>query len=299
VRYQVIHQTVYNYESEVSISHHLTRLTPRARPGQTCASHSLQVEPAPAVSSQREDYFGNSITFLTLEHPHRQLNIRATNIVDLEPRAQLELDQSEPWEQIRDCCRDPANVGTLAPSQFVFRSVHVSLGKQFSEYAEPAFPASRPLLEAVNDLNARIFSDFQFDASATTVATPLDEVLKRRRGVCQDFAHFQIACLRSLGLPARYVSGYLETLPPPGKPKLVGSDASHAWTQVWCGPLGWVDFDPTNNLMPTERHITLGWGRDYNDVCPVRGVIVGGGNHQLAVAVDVLPMEAGEPREPG
>ena len=164
------------------------------------------------------------------------------------------------------------------------------LDAPFTNYARESFPAGRNLLEAVLDLTARIHRDFKFDSTATTVATPLAQMLEQRRGVCQDFAHLQIACLRSQGLPARYVSGYLETVPPPGQPKLFGADASHAWASFFCPGLGWIDVDPTNNLLPSMQHITLGWGRDYSDVCPIRGVLVGGEEHTLRVAVDVVAL---------
>jgi transglutaminase-like putative cysteine protease len=179
----------------------------------------------------------------------------------------------------------------LEARQFVYESPHVPITKALADYAAPSFSPGRPWLAAVLDLTARVFSQFQYDPTATTVNTPVAQVLQNRRGVCQDFAHLQIGCLRSLGLPARYVSGYLLTAPPAGQQRLVGADASHAWLSAFCPELGWIDFDPTNNQIPTTKHITLAWGRDYSDVCPIKGVLVGGGQHRMRVAVDVVPVE--------
>jgi transglutaminase-like putative cysteine protease len=191
------------------------------------------------------------------------------------------------WETVRDACtRDALTVDTAA-GEFLHESHHVRLRPAFATYAGASFTPGRPILDALVDFVARIHRDFRFDPRATTIATPVDEVFTRRRGVCQDFAHLGISCLRSLGIPARYVSGYIETTPPPGKPRLVGADASHAWVAVWCGSAGWIDADPTNNVLPDERHITTAWGRDYADVSPLRGVVVGGGEHKLDVGIDV------------
>ena len=289
MRYEVTHGTHYTYAHEVSVSHHVARLTPRALPRQQCLECELQVEPTPALAHRRDDYFGNLATFLTVEGPHSQLLITARSVVEVTSPSLPIPSETPAWEVVRGLCRE-GEEGAVEGSEFVFRSPLIPSRAEFADYANSSFVAGRPILESVVDLTARIFREFKFDPKATTVATPLEQVLKERRGVCQDFAHFQIACLRSLGLPARYVSGYLETLPPPGKPKLVGADASHAWVQAWCAGAGWIDVDPTNNVLPTDRHITVAWGRDFSDVSPIRGVIVGGGDHELKVAVDVAPV---------
>jgi transglutaminase-like putative cysteine protease len=195
-----------------------------------------------------------------------------------------------PWETVRDACQAEKLTPGSDAGMFRFASAMVPVGPEFAAYARQDFPPGRPVLVGVIALTARIFDEFKFDPRATDVATPVAEVLRKRAGVCQDFAHLMIACLRSLGLPARYVSGYLETAPPPGQKRLVGADASHAWVSVFCGDdAGWVDADPTNNLLPGERHITVAWGRDFADVSPLRGVTLGAGGQRLEVAVDVLP----------
>jgi transglutaminase-like putative cysteine protease len=199
--------------------------------------------------------------------------------------------ESPAWETVRDSVPGDHSEEGLNAYQFVFDSIRVSAKPELATYARDSFPPGRPLLEAVFDLTARIHQDFRFDPKATEVTTPVETFFEKRRGVCQDFSHLQIACMRSLGLPARYVSGYLRTLPPPGRPRLVGSDASHAWCAAWCPRFGWVDFDPTNNCVPSDGHITLAWGRDYSDVSPIRGVLLGGAKHSLKVGVDVMPLD--------
>jgi len=290
VRYTISHRTRYKYNDAVSVSHHVIRLKPREFAFQHCFNYRLTSEPAPAIINAHEDYFGNTVNFITIEGPHRQLAVSSCCEVEVTPRMGLPEEEDPPWEHVRELCwRDTAVYGD-GSSEFAFPSPLISPGPQFAEYGGASFTPGRPVLEAGMDLMHRIHQDFQFDAHATTVATPLEQVFHQRRGVCQHFAHLQIACLRALGLPARYVSGYLETSPPPGQTKLVGADASHAWIQLWCGPVGWADLDPTNDILPGERHITLAWGRDFADVSPLRGVLVGSGSHQLSVAVDVTPI---------
>lgn len=295
MRYRVTHKTLYEYDNPVSISHHVLRLTPRALPGQSVLGCQLSAEPAPAALAPYEDYFGNTATFVTIEGPHRQLAVLASSEVQIDCGAPPDPAATPAWEQVRDAIGQNGS-GRYAASEFVFPSPLIPRQREFAQYAEASFTPARPVLEGATDLMGRIHRDFLFDTSATTAATPLEQVFRRRRGVCQDFAQFQIACLRGLGLPARYVSGYLETLPPPGQDKLVGADASHAWLQLWCGePLGWIALDPTNNLLPASRHVTVAWGRDFGDVSPLRRVLVGSGGHQLSVAVDVLPVAAPTP----
>ncbi len=290
MRYQIIHKTVYDYDNPVSVSHHLVRMTPRELPRQHFLQREMTGEPKPTQLTSHEDYFGNTVTFITVEEPHRRLAVTAKSAVEIMAPQPPTPTNTPPWETVRELCRGATVTVAQEACEFAFPSTLVPRSREYATYGAESFMPGGPLLEAALHLMERIHKDFKFDTRATTVATPLEQVFRQRRGVCQDFAHLQIACLRSLGLPARYVSGYLETLPPPGKPKLVGADASHAWLQVWCGDAGWVDLDPTNNTLPGERYITLAWGRDYLDVSPLRGVLTGSGRHQLNVAVDVVPM---------
>jgi transglutaminase-like putative cysteine protease len=287
--YDLTHITTYDYSSPVAVSYHLLRLTPRTLPRQFRLDHSLTLEPAPVTRAVRTDYFGNEVTFATIEGAHRRLSLASRSRVAVGPAFIPDAAETPPWESVNALCRIDRTAAVLEATEFAFASPLVPLDAAYREYAAPSFARSRPLLEAVLDLTARIHADLKFDATATSVSTPLAEVWAKRRGVCQDFAHFQIACLRSLGLPARYVSGYLESLPPPGQSRLVGADASHAWAAFFCPGIGWIDVDPTNNCLPSMRHITVAWGRDYSDVSPIRGVLLGSGDHTLAVAVDVLP----------
>ena len=290
--YQITHTTTYEYAGQVSVSHHLLRLALRGGPRQRCFEQELVIQPAPAITSSHSDYFGNTTHFITVERPHQQLVITSRSRVALSPAFIPEPTETPAWESVRARCRGDRSAHALEAHEFTYASPLVPIRPEFGDYAEPSFQKDRPVLDAVADLTRRIHGDFTFDPAATTITTPLDEVFNRRRGVCQDFAQFQIGCLRSLGLPARYVSGYLETDPAPGQPKLRGADASHAWVSLFCPGLGWIDVDPTNNCLPSLRHLTIGWGRDYSDVCPVRGVLMGGQNQTLAVAVDVTALGA-------
>jgi transglutaminase-like putative cysteine protease len=240
--------------------------------------------------AERADSFGNTCVYFEIEGSHQKLEVISRSLVEVATAPNLDPAETPAWESVRDACRaDVSNAATVA-GELVFASPLIPVGNVFAEYARSSFPAQRPVLEGVCDLNRRIHEDFIFDPAATDFATPVELVLKKRRGVCQDFAQVMIACLRSLGLPARYVSGYLETLPPPGQPKLIGADASHAWLSVYCGEsVGWMDADPTNNVLPSNRHVTVAWGRDFSDVSPLRGVTIGAGEQWLQVAVDVLP----------
>jgi len=248
---------------------------------------SLHVSPAPALQKTRTDYFGNRIWGFAIQEVHSRLEITATSRVTVAAQTSPALALSPAWEAVVELFSDPVSPEVVEPYQFVFDSPMLRISPELADYARKSFPPGLPLLVAVADLNRRIFTDFKYDPVATTVATPLEEVLEKRRGVCQDFAHLGIACLRSLGLPARYVSGYLRTHAPAGKERLVGADASHAWFSVFCPSTGWLDFDPTNNLLPAEEHITVAFGRDFSDVSPVTGVITGGGKHVVKVSVDV------------
>ena len=290
-RYRVTHRTVYEYSEPVTVSHHAARLSPRATEAQTCADLLISISPPPAVQTTRRDYFGNRVCFFSIQQIHQRLDICAASDVSLPPIARMAPALSPPWAEAAGLFTDPVSPEVVEPYQFCFDSLLLKGSAVLADYARESFGKDTPLLVGAADLNRRIFEDFKYDPVATTVATPLDEVIEKRRGVCQDFAHVAIACLRSLGLPARYVSGYLRTHPPPGKERLVGADASHAWFSVFCPVAGWVDFDPTNNLEPAEEHITLAYGRDFSDVSPLSGILVGGGQHEIKVFVDVSEFE--------
>jgi len=284
VRLQVVHETHYTYASPVLLSQQLLHLRPRALPWQKCTAHRLSIEPNPGEFAEREDYFGNPVAQLLIAAPHDELLVRAASTLEIAPRERAALCLPRaPWEAAREQAR-------TAAADFLHESPHVQTWRDLLEYAARCFPAGRAALDGALELTGRIHRDFRFDKAATRVATPLREVMKRRRGVCQDFAHLMTGCLRSLGLAARYVSGYLLTEPPPGRPRLVGADASHAWVSVYCGTHGgWVDFDPTNDCIVDDEHATLAWGRDFGDVTPMRGVILGGAEQALAVRVTVTP----------
>jgi len=291
--YKVVHTTIYDYVEPVSLCHNVLHLAARSGFWQTRRSSELRISPPPSVMTERIDFFGNIATFATIEEPHRQLSVTAINVIDLAPISHPQAELTPPWDTVRDQMRSDPRPDVLAASQFVFDSPYVASGEPFAAYAGPSFPPGRPILEAVRDLTARIHDEFRYDPTATTIATPIKEVLQQRHGVCQDFAHLQIGCLRSLGLAARYVSGYLVNARP-DRPALVGSEASHAWVSFFCPGFGWIDIDPTNNQVPCDHHILLAWGRDYDDVSPIKGVILGGGTHTVKVEVELNPITIGE-----
>ena len=287
--YRVRHRTAYHYEDPVSVSHHVVRLTPRNLPKQTCRGSHISILPAPPAISAHFDYFGNTLTSFTLHEPHDCLIVEANSDLEVNAIESPDFFGSPPWETVPESLAGDHSDEVLNAYQFVFDTQRVRSSPELAAYARESFPEGRPLLAAVLDLTRRIHQDFRFDKKATEVTTPVQTFFEKRRGVCQDFAHLQIGCMRSLGLPARYVSGYLRTMPPPGHPRLVGADASHAWCSAWCPGTGWVDFDPTNNCAPSDGHITVAWGRDYSDVSPIWGVLLGGARHKLQVEVDVIP----------
>jgi len=292
MKYRITHQTLYQYHDEVSLCHNEAHLIPRNLAQQNCLNYQILVDPTPLVQHHRKDFFGNLVTYFSIESPHNVLTVTAISEVEMQPHNPI-LTTPPPWEQVRETLTSSLEPDILTAREFTLESPFINAHDLVYNYAKTSFPPNRPLLDAVSHLMHRIYTEFTYDPSFTTIITPLEEVLKHRRGVCQDFAHLMIACLRSLGLAARYVSGYLETLPPPGQPKLQGSDASHAWLAVYVPHQGWLDFDPTNNQIPTTQHITTAWGRDYSDVTPLKGIIFGGGENTLTVAVDVdrLPSE--------
>jgi transglutaminase-like putative cysteine protease len=292
MKYRVIHTTTYNYGEPVAVCHNQVHLTPREGRRVKCPSHRLTIRPTPANSVHRRDYFGNLVHWFSIEESHRRLTITATSRVRVFPPEYSEGTKSPPWEAVRDSLRDGTADNWMEAVQFIFDSATIPHSDELAEYARPSFPAGRPILQAVRELTSRIYTDLEYDPRATEVTTPTLQAFALKRGVCQDFAHIQIGCLRSLGLAARYVSGYLRTVPAADKPRLVGGDQSHAWLSVFCGPLGWLEFDPTNDAMCSLDHIMLAWGREYSDVAPIKGVYLGGGAQSHTVSVDVQPLEA-------
>jgi transglutaminase-like putative cysteine protease len=291
--YRIVHRTTYRYKFPVSLGNHVACLKPRNLPHQRLIRDELVIHPAPATLTQRSDYFGNTLCFFTLQQPHRELVVETHNEVEKGDTSSETkgLESNLGWEDAVTLIADGRTPATAEACQFSFESPRIRTRPDFATYALQSFTPGRPMSESLLDLTARIHSDFRFDAKSTNVRTPTEEVFRKRRGVCQDFAHVQIACLRSLNLAARYVSGYLRTYPPPGKPRLIGADASHAWVSAYCPGIGWIDVDPTNNVVPSEGHVTLAWGRDYGDVSPLRGLVLGGGAHTLKVGVDMEPIE--------
>ena len=287
MNYHITHRTLYEYAAPVSVSHHVARLEPLVTATQSRESFSLQIFPEPTLRKARTDYFGNQLCFFAIQEIHSKLEIITQSRVTVQPSKSVPNESTAAWESVAAMFRDPVSPEVVEPYQFVFDSPQARASFELFDYARESFAEATPLLVGARDLTRRIFKDFKFDPKATTVATPLEDVWEKRRGVCQDFAHLGIACLRSLGLPARYVSGYLRTRPPEGKPRLVGVDASHAWFSIFCPGAGWVDFDPTNNCQPAEEHITVALGRDFGDVSPVAGILTGGGKHEVQVSVDV------------
>jgi transglutaminase-like putative cysteine protease len=292
-RFKVVHETRYDYVDHVTACHNETHLTPRQTDRQRLLSHIIEIEPRPDGVAERVDFFGNTVRYFAIERLHDALAVVATSEVAVAPvDAQLGLSATASWEVAAKRTATELDDVTLEARQYALDSPLVSATPAMTEYASPSFPPGRPTVEAVLDLTHRIHADFAFDAGFTTLATPVLEVLAHRRGVCQDFAHLAIAALRGHGLAARYVSGYLETTPPDGADRLVGVDASHAWVSVFVPDLGWLDLDPTNDLVPSDRHITTAWGRDYSDVTPLKGVIYTSATEQdLTVSVDVVRLD--------
>lgn len=289
--YKIRHKTHYAYKNAVSVGSHAVYLTPRSSLHHRCIKNEVKVTPKPAARSERVDYFGNVIKFFTIQESHEDFELEAYSEVILDGQKAAWPTAAPSWDEIVKGLPSDKSPSGLDAYQFVFESPRVRPNADFAAYAAPSFPKGRPITEALLDFTDRINKEFRFDSKATTVTTRSEEVLSKRRGVCQDFAHLQVACLRSIGVPARYVSGYLRTFPPPGRARLIGADASHAWISVYCPNYGWLDVDPTNNVIPSDGHVTLAWGRDYSDVAPVRGVILGGRDHKLDVGVDMEPVE--------
>jgi transglutaminase-like putative cysteine protease len=311
VKYRITHITFYHYSQPVGLCQNEARLQPRIFWRQQCHNSRFDIKPTPMDFSERIDFFGNRVAYFAIQQPHTQLIVTAISEVTIFPRQNnLDLLNQMTWEQVRSLLQESPLLGqsqsqlgqsqiqnqdqtleVLDARQYVLDSPMVIVTPELADYAQGSFLPNRALVDVVHDLMQRIYKDFTYDPAFTTIATPLSEVLSFRRGVCQDFAHLAIGCLRAYGIAARYISGYVETLPEPGKPRLVGADASHAWFSVYIPGTGWLDFDPTNNTVPLDQHITLAWGRDYADVTPLKGIAFGGGQHTLSVSVDVLRLE--------
>jgi len=289
-RYRITHHTVYRYSDAVTSSYGRGFLTPRDLPGQRCLSHQLRIEPAPADRSTSHDAYGNISSYFHVTAPHRTLSVTSASIVEVD-RVPAQMDPSgparEPWEAARPSGRDD-----VLATEFSLDLRPPEITDAVCDYAAPSFAPGRPVVEVLADLSARICADFTYRSGSTTVSTQVDEVLAAREGVCQDFARLAIACLRANGLAVRYVSGYLATDPPPGKERMIGIDATHAWAAVWTRENHWLAFDPTNDQMADERYIVVAWGRDYADVPPLRGIIYTDSESSVIdVAVDVAPYQ--------
>lgn len=290
--YDIRHVTTYSYESPVSFARCSLRLEPRSGDGQQLISHRVEIKPAPLERTLRTDFFGIRTESIVIETAHRVLRIDSRSRVDVS-RAAPDRDMASPdWERVREAAFASNGIAAVSPVGYLFASPLVPIQASITNYAMESFPGGSGIFASAADLMQRINHDFVYDSKATEISTPLRDVFEKRRGVCQDFAHIMIAGLRGLGLPAAYVSGYLRTTPPPGRPRLQGADATHAWVSVWCGEaIGWMGFDPTNDLVIGNDHVVLAVGRDYTDVSPIDGVIVGSRKQKLAVAVDVIPAD--------
>jgi transglutaminase-like putative cysteine protease len=287
--YRIRHITEYTYNRPVSLCYNQAHLLPRSTDNQICQNMQVNITPKPDYFSQREDYFGNNCFYFSLQKHHKKLVIDVTTEIDTQSeRVSLDLDLGKTCSQVKQELELSTLPEVIEAKEFLLDSPMIKISSELKSYAQELFEDNRPLCSAVRELTTKIFNEFKYDPSSTNVATPLHEALEKKSGVCQDFAHIAIGCLRAMGYPARYISGYLETLPPPGEEKLIGADASHAWFAVYSPGEGWFEFDPTNDDIPADQHITTAWGRDYSDVTPLRGVVFDGGNSQeLNVSVDV------------
>lgn len=291
MKYRIVHNTAYSSADAISVGHNEAWLTPRNTARQNVLSHHIEIQPQPSARSTLTDYFGNTVTQFIFNQGYESLKISAIDEVEI-LEGEEEADPGPAWESVLADLRAHQTPETLSAFEFTFSSPRCRMSPEFAEYGRSACPPGCPIRHVLTELLQKFHDEFHYDSKATTVSTPVEQVFRSRRGVCQDFSHLMISVFRSLGFAARYVSGYLRTISPPGKPRLIGADASHAWLSVYCGPLGWIDIDPTNNLFLSSNHITLAWGRDYADVAPVKGVYVGGSSPQLQVDVDVCPVES-------
>jgi transglutaminase-like putative cysteine protease len=301
-QYHITHETRYRYAADVAHSHHLLHLVPRPAPYQQCLEHQLQISPAPTYRRDEIDAFGNPVTRVEFQSPHRELIVTTDMQVEVHPRPAVPADESHPWERVATNLAYhghwPARAN-LETCRFRHESPYVRVKRAFTDFGAECFAPGKPILSCANDLMHTLHRELRYAPGETDVSTPLMEVLEKRHGVCQDFAHLMIACLRSRGLAARYVSGYLRTYPPErekteptAEPALIGGGAAHAWVAVYSPPFGWIELDPTNDIWVGVEHVAVAWGRDFGDVSPLRGIILGGGRHRLSVNVTVEPVSA-------
>lgn len=286
--YRLRHSTTFEYSQPVTFVYNLLHLKPRPLPWQTGHESMLTVLPEPVVLTEYVDYFGNITTYCGVQQKHEAMRVLIESEIEVVGR-HVPMNGGTPWAKSVETLHQLPGQQTIEAMQYCFDSPLIFVLKEAKDYAMASCAPGRSIHEVAIDLMHRIRNDFAYDPASTTVSTPVEEVLKKRRGVCQDFAHLMICCLRSVGIAARYISGYIQTTPPPGKPRLRGADASHAWVGVFCPQNGWLDMDPTNDKLANEEFITIGWGRDYSDVCPVKGVLIGGGEHEVKVEVDMIP----------
>ncbi|WP_284944772.1 transglutaminase family protein [Acidisoma cladoniae] len=290
MRYKLRHLTAYDYAEPVDLASHMLHLSPRALPWQSVSGTRIICDPVPARTSEAVDHFGNRVTWIFIDEPHDHLRVTAEAEVEVAFPTAPPPEATPPWEEVVAQARAGGPQAWRA-TEFTFAGPMVATDQGAGAYVAQSFTPGRPILEALIEVNGRIKTDFAFRPLSTTITTSVARVLAQRAGVCQDFAHLMIAGLRTLGLPARYTSGYIRTYSAPGKPRRVGADVSHAWVGCWLGEAhGWLDFDPTNNLIVQEEHVVLGWGREFGDVSPLRGIILGGGEHDLTVSVDLEPL---------
>lgn len=288
--YWVRHITAYTYEQPVDLAAHLLHLKPRALPGQRVVHARIRCLPAPDHATEVHDHFGNAAHRIFIAAPHRHFEVTAESLVSVDFAPPPPAGDTLPWEVVAAQAQRGGNEAT----EYLHPSAHAPALAAAADFARPCFPPGRPVLAALVELNARITSEFRFQAGVTSISTPVEEVLRLRRGVCQDFTHLMIAALRGLGLPARYMSGYIRTRPSPGQERRRGADQSHAWVGAWLGERdGWVGLDPTNAIIVKDEHVVIAWGRDFADISPLRGVILGGGPHRLTVSVDLEPEGVG------
>jgi transglutaminase-like putative cysteine protease len=292
MKFRIKHVTTYNYSNPVSLSQNHARLTPKTNSQQTCLSSQLEIYPKPSFQQHFTDHFDNTVTVFELFSAHKQMQVVVTSDVEIiSVSKQFMFSDKLAWESVRQQLVYPSSKEAIDAAFFTLPTGLTQFTEEMREYAEQSFTPGTSITDACQHLITRIFKEFTFDPSFSTISTPITEVFSHKRGVCQDFAHFTLACIRSLGLAARYVSGYIETLPPPGQEKLEGADATHAWISIYVPGSGWIDYDPTNNVRPTDQHIILATGRDFADVTPIKGVMYGGGSQTLDVAVDMKRME--------
>ena len=287
MKYEVIHKTKYIYQTAASLCHNIVYQWPAEFPFQQLDNYQYSIFPEPNFLAKRHDYFENPYLYFAVQKPHRELEVQSTSTVTLTTPNWIGInpEQTPAWELVAKGLRGRETPNEI--KQFYLESSHVYFIKGLREYTLPSFTPDRPIMSAMLDLSSRIFKDFKFTPGFTEISTPLEDVSKYKKGVCQDFAHFGLACVRSIGLAGRYMSGYIETIPPPGKPKLIGADASHAWMALYIPDTGWVEFDSTNNLLVNNQHIRVATGRDFADVVPLKGIVYSGGGQKMMITVDV------------